>query len=424
MTPDDPKRENPAELSLDGVSEGIGALPKRIDRYGKAKNGALDVVDYMETLPQHQATAKRVKSCGDYLAFRHYYTVDRVRLHGASLCMKHLLCPLCAIRRGAKYLKAYLVKFEALQQQNPNLKAYLVTLTVKDGPDLAERFKHLYKSQRELWMRKNRGRGSVLDGVAGAVWSYEVKRGKGSGVWHPHLHMIALAEHMDLEDYASGTLGRLSAEWQNITGDSFMVNVTPISQEDPASGFVEVFKYAVKFSEQEPADTVHAWVTLASKRLIGSAGLFRGVEVPESLLDDLEGLENLPYISYFYRYLRGSGYSIASTFSGVAVSEKLTKPRRSQADKTDLISSVVKAGRALHDVPGKDTGLSTKSIQINRINSLSSSKQVNDINGLPSSKLVNDINSFGICKPIEKLTKRQINNINRLFEERNENPKP
>ena len=147
MTPDEPKRENPAELSLDGVSEGIGALPKRIDRYGKAKNGALDVVDYMETLPQHQATAKRVKSCGDYLAFRHYYTVDRVRLHGASLCMKHLLCPLCAIRRGAKYLKAYLVKFEALQQQNPNLKAYLVTLTVKDGPDLAERLSLIHISE-------------------------------------------------------------------------------------------------------------------------------------------------------------------------------------------------------------------------------------------------------------------------------------
>ena len=90
------QKENPSELQLDGVSEGIGALPKRIDRYGKAKNGALDVVDYMETLPQHQATAKRVKSCGDYLVFRHYFTVDRVRLHGASLCMKHLLCR-CAL---------------------------------------------------------------------------------------------------------------------------------------------------------------------------------------------------------------------------------------------------------------------------------------------------------------------------------------
>jgi hypothetical protein len=302
---DDPKRENPEELAFDGVSDGLEALPKRIDRYGKAKKGALDVADYMETLPEHQATANRVKSCGDYLVFRHYFTVDRVKLHGASLCMKHLLCSLCAIRRGAKYLKAYLVRFQVLQEQNPKLLPYLVTLTVKDGPDLAERFKHLFRSQHELWKRKKRGRGSVLDGVAGAVWSYEVKRGEGSGLWHPHLHMIALSE--SIPDQA-----QLATEWQNITGDSFIVDVRPISQEDPASGFIEVFKYAVKFSEQSPSDTVHAWVTLASKRLIGSSGAFIGVEVPESLLDDSEGLEDLPYITLFYRYLRGAGYSLGA----------------------------------------------------------------------------------------------------------------
>ena len=308
--PDDPKRENPEELAFDGVSEGIEALPGRLNRYGKAKNGALDVADYMESLPEGEArylpfrkTAQRLRQCGDYLVFRHYYTVDRVRLHGANLCGKHLLCCLCAIRRGAKYLKAYLVRFEVLLQQNPNLKAYLVTLTVKDGPDLAERYKHLHDSQRELWKRKSRGRGSCLDGVSAAVWSYEVKTGAGSGLWHPHLHMIALAE-------SPPDVVQLAAEWQNITGDSFIVDVRPISQEDPASGFIEVFKYAVKFSEQEPSETVHAWATLAGKRLIGSAGLFRGVEVPESLLDDPADFEDLPYVTLFYRYLRGAGYSL------------------------------------------------------------------------------------------------------------------
>lgn len=302
-SPPGPERENPESVAAEIGVQGIEALPKKIVRYSKAKEGALDVVDYMQDLPEHQATANRVKTCGDYLVFRHYFTVDRVRLHGASLCMKHLLCPLCAIRRGAKYLKAYLVKFEALQQQNSNLKPYLVTLTVKDGPDLAERFKHLFKSQHELWKRKKRGRGSVLDGVAGAVWSYEVKRGKGSGLWHPHLHMIALSE-------SQPDAVQLSQEWHNITGDSFVVDVRPISQEDPASGFVEVFKYAVKFSEQEPADTVHSWVTLASKRLIGSAGMFRGVEVPEDLLDDPEGFDDLPFVTLFYRYLRSRGYQL------------------------------------------------------------------------------------------------------------------
>ena len=302
--PGDPERENPDSVGAETGVQGIEALPTKIDRYGKAKKGALDVANYMARLPEHQAMAKKVLSCGDYLVFRHYYTVDQVRLHGASLCRKHLLCPLCAIRRGAKALKAYADRFDVIKAKRPDLAPFMITLTVKDGADLKERFSHLHKAQRELWMRKCRGRGSVLDGVEGAVWSYEIKRGTGSGLWHPHLHMIALA--MSQPDAVE-----LAAEWKNITGDSFIVHVTPIDQEDHISGFLEVFKYAVKFSDQPPVDTVHAWRTLASKRLLGSSGCFRGVEVPESLLDDPEGLAELPYITLFYRYLIGAGYSLA-----------------------------------------------------------------------------------------------------------------
>ena len=310
MRPDDPKRENPDQVELDGVSDGIEALPKRIDRYGKAKKGALDVADYMATIPKHQAMAAKVQGCGDYLIFRHYFTIDRVKLHAASLCRKHLLCPLCAIRRGSKFLAAYLQRWEYIKAQNPALNAYLVTLTVKDGDDLKERFDHLQKAQKELWKRKARKYPTSLDCVQGAVWSYEIKRGSGSGSWHPHLHMIAVSETMpDAE--------KLSKEWHNITGDSFIVDVRPISQKDPASGFIEVFKYAVKFSDQTPEDTVHAWVTLSSKRLLASSGCFRGVDVPESLLDDSEGLDGLPFVALFYRYLP-NGFSLAHRKYGVS----------------------------------------------------------------------------------------------------------
>ena len=298
MARSSPQKENPDSWSDEIGVQGIEALPKRVDRYSKAKNGALDTAKYMGTLPKHQAIAKRVHGCGDYLLFRHFFTIDAVKLHAASFCMKHLLCPLCAIRRGAKALGAYLDRFEAIKRTSGHLRPFLVTLTVKDGPDLRERFKHLHDSQRELWKRKQRGRGSVLDGVEGAVWSYEVKRGQGSGVWHPHLHMIALAEVAPDAD-------RLSRDWHEITGDSFIVDVRPISQDDPASGFVEVFKYAVKFSDQEPADTVHAWETLAGKRLLGSAGCFRGVEIPEDLTDDPGDYLGLPYVDLLYRYLSG-----------------------------------------------------------------------------------------------------------------------
>ena len=203
-----PEKENPEQVELVGVQDGIEALPKRVERYGKAKNGALDVAEYMAGLPKHQAMANKVKGCGEYLLFRHFFTIDIVRLHAASFCRKHLLCPLCAIRRGAKSLGAYLTRYEAISRTAAHLRPFLVTLTVKDGPDLEERFKHLHKAQRELWKRKQRGRGSVLDQVEGAVWSYEVKRGQGSGLWHPHLHMIALSAFMpDAQQLCAGMAG-------------------------------------------------------------------------------------------------------------------------------------------------------------------------------------------------------------------------
>lgn len=300
-----PESENPDELALGGVSEGIEAHPGRVNRYGKARSLALDIAEYIGASDQAQTLAKplqRLQSCGDYLVFRHYWTVDQVKLHGARLCKQHLICPLCAIRRGAKALKAYLDRWEVIRAEKTALRPFLVTLTVKDGPDLAERFEHLKRSQRELWKRKQRRRGSVLDGVAGAVWSYEVKRGQGSGLWHPHLHMIALAE-------VQPDQVELAREWHGITGDSFVVDVRPISQDDPASGFIEVFKYAIKFSDQPHADTLHAFQTLRGKRLLEPSGCFRGVVEPEGLLDDCEALEGLPFVTLFYRYMRG-GYSL------------------------------------------------------------------------------------------------------------------
>lgn len=300
--PPDHQRESPDSVAAEVGADGIEALPRRVERYGKGKKTALDVAEHIEAVePGQTALAHRVSQCGDYLAFRHYYTIDAVRLHGASFCMKHLLCPLCAIRRGAKALKAYLDRWEVIRAEKTALRPFLVTLTVRDGDDLGERFRHLHKCQRELWKRRQRGRGSVLDGVQGAVWSYEVKRGQGSGLWHPHLHMIALAE-------VEPSQVALSREWHAITGDSFVVDVRPIEQADPVAGFLEVFKYAVKFSEQGVADTWHAYQVLKGKRLLASAGVFRGVEVPDDLND--EQLEDVPFVTFFYRFLRGVGYQL------------------------------------------------------------------------------------------------------------------
>jgi hypothetical protein len=288
---------------------GVAALPRRIERYGQARARALAVRDaiperFTPTRATEHAVRARLGTCGDYLLFRHYLTQDEVRLHAAQFCRAHLLCPLCAIRRGAKALESYLARYEVIRQEKSALRPFLVTLTVKDGDDLDERFRHLRGSLQRLNKRASRGRGALAQ-AAGSVWSYEVKRGRGSGAWHPHVHMVVLAEQ--LPDQVD-----LSREWHEITGDSFIVDVRPIS-DDVASGFCEVFKYAVKFSDMEPADTLHAWRILRGRRLIASCGVFWGVEIPEELTDaPLDG----PYVELLYRFVHGAGaYSFVGSES-------------------------------------------------------------------------------------------------------------
>ena len=133
----------------------------------------------------------------------------------------------------------------------------------------------------------------------GAVYTLELTN-KGNG-WHPHCHMIILATSQPSQT-------DLSTEWHKITGDSMVVDCRPILG-DPVEGFMEVFKYAVKFSDLTLADNWHAAQILKGKRLLNSFGLFRGVEIPDSLLD--EPLDGLPYLDRFYRYL-GDSYQPAS----------------------------------------------------------------------------------------------------------------
>ncbi|MBM9954176.1 protein rep [Pseudomonas aeruginosa] len=288
---------------LQGADETVG-FPARIARYAVAKKRAVTMRDYLEGRPAQNAVKARagLSACGEWLHFREYYTVDKIRLHAASFCKQHLICPLCAIRRGAKSLAAYLARYEVIRAQHPYLSPYLVTLTVKNGPDLAERFEHLHKSLKLLIARRRRfeagSRGAPWTELClaeGAVYTFEVTN-KGNG-WHPHVHMIALCPREPSQEALRG-------EWERITADSFMVDVRAFdASQEPVEGFMEVFKYAVKFSDLSPEDNWHAAQVFKGRRLLGSFGLFRGVEIPESMTD--EPLDGLPYVDRFYRFLQG-----------------------------------------------------------------------------------------------------------------------
>lgn len=311
--------ENPHEANslageLQGGLDGILALPKRLDRYHKARSRTLLMQNYIQSLRTDSATQKlasQLKQCGSYLVFNDYYRINKLRLAKTTTCKKHLLCPFCAIRRGARALSNYLPKYHELMARNPNLKGYVVTLTVKDGEDLHERMQHLmqchrrYGSQRRDHLKApNKNRHVEYAKAVAGIGSYETKIGSGSGLHHPHLHMIWLC-------HEAPDARKLSEEWHALTGDSFIVDVTPFhDSQPPEQAFIEVCKYAVKFSEMPLEQNFHAFEVLSRQRLFFSFGEFRGLDVNDSLTDDL--IENEPYNELFYRHTP-SGYSFVSS---------------------------------------------------------------------------------------------------------------
>jgi len=310
--------QNPPEMvQLGGeeVSGGFSAAmhPERVARLGDCKKRSLVMGRYiqqegrgLEPLPAklYLELACDVLSCANYLVFHNYFTIDQVRLAKITTCKKHMLCPVCARIRAAKQVQKYLERFNVLKSFSKiKIKLALLTLTVKNGEDLQERFEHLKKSwqnyQKKRRQFKNTNRGfNQLCKVEGAVFSYEITN-KGQG-WHPHLHaVVILSDRIDQD--------LLSQEWLGITGDSFICDIRMI-KGDPSEGFLEVFKYALKFSELSLQHNLEAYFTLKGKRLQGSFGEFHGVEIPDSMTDD--PLFDLPYLELFYKYRASGCYSL------------------------------------------------------------------------------------------------------------------
>lgn len=302
-----PKTKSLAAGVLEG--EGGSALWERLNRYSKAKKRAMANIDVLSVFGNNPITTKRCLSakaklcdCGNYLKFNHYYTVNETRLGAANFCKQHLLCPLCAIRRSSKALGEYLKRYEVIRKENPDWRLSMITVTVANGPDLEERFNHLTKGikvvmdRRRDWLKKGRGK-TEWRKVHGWVGSYEVTN-IGNG-WHPHVHIMTV--HSESYTYKA-----MNQEWLDVTGDSHVINVKPIfNRKNPTDGFMEIFKYAMKFSSLSPEENVHAWNVLRGRRLQFSGGCFRGVKVPEDLTD--QPLDGLPYIEMLFQYF-ASGY--------------------------------------------------------------------------------------------------------------------
>jgi hypothetical protein len=311
----------------------------RIARLGLLKQRAKDQEQYIYSLVSEisespsnatqdgyfQKRADRMASCGHYLMFRDYYTIGQVKLVDARTCQLHMLCPLCAHNRAGKQVRRYLERLDFILLTKPRLKPIFITLTVKNGVDLSERFEHLSSNFKHLMDRRRdslkKDRGYVeFSKIKGAVFSYEVTFNESTSEWHPHLHMFALVDEWIDRDV-------LMDEWLTCTGDSHVVDVRRVRKVEGGYGdaFCEVFKYALKFSDMSVNRTLEAYLSLTGRRMQGSVGLFWGVKIPDSILDEPVEDQDLPYIELLYKFAARHGYSVAATkHVQPATSDKVT----------------------------------------------------------------------------------------------------
>ena len=304
----------------------------RITRFATLKHRAKNQENYLFTLAKFKEnyekdvkneesikalkSAQKLNECGNYLLFKNFYTIGEVKLSKLRTCGQHLLCPFCAAIRASRAIQKYVERIDQVLQENRKLKPVLITLTVKNGSDLAERSEHLMKSFRTLLDRRRdyekKGRGfNEFCKVQGAMYSYENTYNEKTVEWHPHIHMFALVDQwIDQQEF--------SEYWHSLTGDSMVVDVRRARKEKGhgySKAAAEVCKYALKFGDLSVENTWEAFKVLKGKRLTGSFGLLWGVKIPENLADEMPDDQDLPYLEMLYKFVSGkqSYYDLAST---------------------------------------------------------------------------------------------------------------
>lgn len=311
--------------SPDGVR-----FSKRVGRYGRARQRALSLADWVQrqdavglASPVQVERLSKLRTCGSYLEFRQYLSLPDlpIKLHAAQFCQQPKLCDFCAIRRSVKLTRAYVPKLTTITAGG-ELVPYFVTLTARNGEDLAERYGHVDRALRALMKRgweAQRGRvaSCAWSVIAGAVFAYEFKRGSGTrgGLWHPHAHGIILVRGGLEWPEADAVL----MAWCEQTGDSDRraQDVRPLrclgsagseafTEEQLLEGYgsdlVEVFKYPLKFSVLEPEDRWEAFCAVQRRHLIRPFGCLRGVKVPRNLADEPLNVKDLPYLRLLLKY--------------------------------------------------------------------------------------------------------------------------
>lgn len=299
-----------------------------LKRITKAKRSQVDLVRHVRAL--QPVLGEKVRHCGSWLHFREWFEhgdTGASRLLNANFCKRHLLCQCCAVRRAGKMVETYEAKLAHVIEKRTDLIPAMVTLTLKNGTDLAERLQHFKDSWKAMGSAVRKAKANPVKNLplewnklAGGVSAIEVTYGVGG--WHVHMHVfVLLTAYIDFRE--------LSKEWKRFTGDSMIVDVRKC-RGGIMAGLVEVLKYSTKFSSMTVEQIYEAHSICGGSRLINPFGILRGVNSGDIDEDDISGMTG-PYRDFYARW-----FEAAAKFRIKYESDSdlpISRPDRSSAPK-------------------------------------------------------------------------------------------
>ncbi|GAH76523.1 unnamed protein product, partial [marine sediment metagenome] len=153
---------------------------------GKEKEYEATIIAYANSSIDEKGNhVKALKECRTYATLRRDFATGDVMVFGDSC--RDRWCPMCAGQKASYAKKQTKLYVESLKSPK------FLTLTLRHNQaDLKSQVEFLQERFRSL-----RSRSYWKRNVSGGIWFLQVKRGKNSGCWHPHLHILLDSNRME-----------------------------------------------------------------------------------------------------------------------------------------------------------------------------------------------------------------------------------
>jgi hypothetical protein len=199
---------------------------KAARRRRKSGRSSRQLVASLRSLGRHKV-ASAVSECGSLIVYQCEDCSGQAarRLHTCD----NRLCPWCASRRSSRIANRIAPIVAAFS------RPALLTVTIKNGSDLLERFTHCRSSWSKLARRKE-FKASFLGGVAFVESTYNLQTEE----YHVHIHALVDGRMPQKE---------ISRLWEQITGDSFIVDIRAIRDGHSLDAAKEACKYPTKLAD-------------------------------------------------------------------------------------------------------------------------------------------------------------------------------